>query len=111
MSGRVFLLGVALCLLTLAFLLTDRLVYPPGITEANVRRIRPGMRVADVEALLGGKARIGPAFHLWVGEEGEAVVKIGADGRVEWAGFLHSALRPSPTASTLFARLRTWLGW
>jgi hypothetical protein len=111
MSRQVYLLGVGVALVAGAFLLTDAMLRRPGVTEANVRRIRPGMRVADVEAILGGKARVGPAFHLWVSEDGEAVAKVGADGRVEWAAFLHGPLRPSPPEPGSLARLRAWLGW
>src|SRR5262245_61466194 len=56
MAWRVYLTGLALLLLAGAFLLTDRLLYPPGITEANVKRIRPGMTLAQVERLLRGRA-------------------------------------------------------
>jgi hypothetical protein len=39
----------------LAFGVTVRLLeLLPGVTEANVKRIRPGMTAAEVEALLGG---------------------------------------------------------
>ena len=36
--------------------MTDWLLWAPGLTEDNVRRIRPGMTLAEVEALLGGPA-------------------------------------------------------
>jgi hypothetical protein len=38
----------------LALLLADRLLWQPELTEENVRRIRSGMTLAEVEALLGG---------------------------------------------------------
>ena len=56
MSRRVYLLGVGLALVALAFVLTDRLLWQPGLTEVNVKRLRPGMTLAEVEALLGGPA-------------------------------------------------------
>jgi hypothetical protein len=55
MSGRVYLLGVGLALVGLAFAVTDwALSLRPGVTEANVRRLREGMTLAEVEAILGG---------------------------------------------------------
>jgi hypothetical protein len=37
--------------------LTDWLLWAPGLTGDNVRRIKPGMTLAEVEALLGGPAQ------------------------------------------------------
>src|SRR5262245_35961586 len=48
-----WLAGVAL---VIGALLTDRLLWEPGLTEDNVRRLRPGVTLAEVEALLGGPA-------------------------------------------------------
>jgi hypothetical protein len=45
-----------LALVVGALFLTDRLLWQPGLTEDNVRRLRPGMTLAEVEALLGGPA-------------------------------------------------------
>jgi hypothetical protein len=39
-----------------ALLLTDRLLWQPGLTEGNVRRLQPGVTLMEVEALLGGPA-------------------------------------------------------
>ena len=39
-----------------ALLLTDRLLWAPGLTEENVRRIKLGMTLEQVEGLLGGRA-------------------------------------------------------
>ena len=47
-----------LTLLALALLLTDRLLWRPGLTEENARRIKPGMPLAEAEALLGGPATV-----------------------------------------------------
>jgi hypothetical protein len=58
MPRTVFLLGVALFLVALAFLATDASLWRPGVTEANMRRIRPGMTVTQAEAILGGPARL-----------------------------------------------------
>ena len=56
MRRRALLWLVGLALVVGALLLTDRLLWQPGLTEDNVRRIRPGMTLAEVEALLGGPA-------------------------------------------------------
>src|SRR5260370_36465154 len=57
MSRRVYLLGVGLALVALALAFTDwALSLQPGVTEANAKRIRAGMTLAEVEALLGGPA-------------------------------------------------------
>jgi hypothetical protein len=56
MPRLVYLSGVGLLLVGLAFVVTDRLLAPPptpGITEANVRRLRPGMTPDEIEAVLG----------------------------------------------------------
>ncbi len=60
MSWRVYCTGLALLLVAGAFLLTDVLLWQPGVTATNVQRIRRGMTVAEVEALLGAPARRGP---------------------------------------------------
>src|SRR5262249_14833605 len=56
MSSRELLWLAGVALVALALLLTDRLLWQPGLTEANVRRLRPGMTRAEVEALRGGPA-------------------------------------------------------
>ena len=65
MSRRIYLLGVGLALVALALAFTDwALSFQPGVTEANARRIRPGMTQEAVESLLGGKPYHG---GRWVG--------------------------------------------
>ena len=105
MSRGVYLLGVGIVLLAGAFLLTDRLLWRPGVTEANVRRIRPGMSVQEVEGLLGGPANTtrragcsrGPA-HSWhvflAGSEGYATVHFDMQGRAVDARFDWNQQRP-----------------
>jgi hypothetical protein len=118
MSRRVWPLGVGLVLVVLAFLLTDALLWAPGLTEANVRRIKPGMTLAEVEALLGsppwhsedfaeyGVNRLGYRWsRLWKAEGAWAEVSFGADGRVR-AAVGRELPRPGP-----LDRLRAWLGW
>src|SRR5262245_15942753 len=56
MNRIVYVGGVALFLVLVAFLLTDPLVWQTGVTEANVRRIRPVMTVQEVETTFGRKA-------------------------------------------------------
>ena len=50
MSRRALLWLAGLALVVAALLLTDRLLWRPGLTEGNVRRLRPGMTLAEVEA-------------------------------------------------------------
>jgi hypothetical protein len=57
MRKRVCLWLAGLALIVGALVLTDRLLWQPGLTEDNVRRLRPGMTLAEVEALLDGPPR------------------------------------------------------
>jgi hypothetical protein len=80
-----------------------------------VRRIRPGMTLAEVEALLGGPAADTfempddyPAYRWqreWRAEGAVVDVQFFADGTVMAAGGGRRS-RPGP-----LARLRAWLGW
>jgi hypothetical protein len=124
MPRHVYLLGVGLALVALALTFTDwALSLPPGVTEANVRRIRPGMTPAEVEALLGGPpVEVGikswndvgrtlaewPSGGAWVWNyaTGAAWVWMDGAGRVQFAQWVPNASQPGP-----FARLRAWLGW
>jgi hypothetical protein len=55
MSRQIFLWGLGIVLVALAFVLTDQVVSgSPGVTEANCRRIRVGMALREVESILGG---------------------------------------------------------
>ena len=57
MPRGVFLLGLGLLLVAGAFVVTDALTTPaPGVTEENCDRIRKGMTLANVRAILGGPA-------------------------------------------------------
>ena len=56
MSRRALLCLAGLVLVALALLLTDHLLWQPGLTADNVRRLRPGMTLAEVKELLGGPA-------------------------------------------------------
>jgi hypothetical protein len=107
-------LGVGLALVAGAFLLTDVLLWRPGVTERNVRRIRPGLTLKEVEGLLGrhngGTVIMGGLAPIltWEGERGNACVQFSVAGRAEGATFLPFQ---TPQAESPLARLRTWLGW
>ena len=57
MRKRVFLWLAGFALVVGALLLTDRLLWQPGLTEDNVRRIRPGMTLAEVEPCWAARRR------------------------------------------------------
>jgi len=119
MSRRALLWLAGVTLVALALLLTDRLLWQPGLTEENVRRIRPGMTLAEVETLLGGPAtweldmrdEQGAAalgyrwLRHWEAEGAVVDVEFFADGRVMAAG----GGRRTPPGP--LARLCTWLGF
>jgi hypothetical protein len=108
MSRRVYLLGVGLALVALAFVVTDALLWEPGPTEANFNRIRVGMTLAEVERLLGppSDSMNCPPLVVWRSAAGCASASF-FGGRVTQAGWEPSAApRPSP-----LAHLRAWLGW
>ena len=124
MSRRVFLLGVGLALVALAFVLTDVLLWEPGVTAANVRRIRAGMTLAEVNAVLGPPVQdemrllaittnsgamdtAAPEDFTcaWEGPGGSVAVRFDAGERVREYWFL-----PIRHDSPL-SRLRAWLGW
>jgi len=115
MSRRVYLLDMGLALVALALAVTDwALSLRPGVTEANVKRIRPGMTLAEVEGILGSKWLLSYApgasgsrasVYLWRKSDRGAFVVFGDDGAVASAGFQRADV-PDP-----LARLRAWLGW
>jgi hypothetical protein len=118
MPRRVYLLGVGLALVALAFAFTDwALSLQPGVTEANVKRVRAGMMLAEVEALFGRKAddRIGLGRRNlagpwetadWEGEDGQVLVLLDRGGRVIEIDWHRQRMVGNP-----LARLRAWLGW
>jgi hypothetical protein len=116
MSRRVYLLGVGLALVALALAFTDwALSLQPGVTEANSRRIRAGMSLAEVESLLGRPAGWaqrtdrcgGDWLRKWGCPRGEVIVLSSPDDRV-----MRAAFHPNPAGlPSPLARLRAWLGW
>ena len=118
MSRRMFLLGLGLALMALALAVTDwALSLQPGVTEANVKRIKPGMTLREVEAILGGPGKgwaggpRGHSYYQWSGPHGTARVNFrpgyGSLPAVTSAWFTRDD-RPQPGP---LARLRAWLGW
>ena len=120
MRRSTFLWLAGLALVALALLLTDRLLWEPGLSEENVKRIRPGMSLAEVKALLGGpatetidlKAEGSPLVQMgirwqrhWQAEGAVVDAQFFADGTVMAAGGGRRA-RPGP-----LARLRSLLRW
>jgi hypothetical protein len=118
---------VGLALVALALVATDALLWQPGVTEANVKRIREGMTVAEVNALLGDEPEIelGAGFGKscrWWSEQGAAWVHFDENGRAEalvtfqrdaepsLQGRYGRRPRPAPDPG-LLPRLRAWVGW
>jgi hypothetical protein len=114
MSRRVYLLGVGLALVALALAFTDwALSLRPGITAANIKRIRPGMTVTEVEALLGQRGGRyfpedpPPAVWVWVGPTRSVWVSTDDADRVVEV----TVWQPRKGEVSTLARLRAWLGW
>ncbi len=115
------MLGGGIMLVTLAFLVTNALMGPPpGVTEANVRRIHEGMTLKEVETILGGPGQWDPLMTgclqfsshkcSWTGAEGVAWVSFiswtDSPGKVVQSGYFQPVARQTP-----FTCLRSWLGW
>ena len=124
MPRLVYVAGVGIALVAGAFVLTDALLWRPGVTQANVRRILPGMSREQVRAILGGQGEV-TAFAnagrnwcmTWTGREGTAFVHFDVscayeDWRVtgeDWRMWdVRFQARPN---AGLLAHLRAWLGW
>jgi hypothetical protein len=88
MPRWVFLLGVGLLLVAVACALTLELLTPPRLTAASARRVKPGMTLAEVEAVVGVHHHFRPLSrglhqHIWVSRHGCAWVDFfDATGRV-----------------------------
>ncbi len=123
MPRWVFLLGVGglLVAVAIAFIVAYGLIErAPGVTEANVRRIRERMTEAEVEAILGGKGLRGLVIvggiwwedRIWSSQHGSACITFNRSSairdkwRVRTAAWTPAVLPPPP-----HDRLRAWLGW
>jgi hypothetical protein len=137
MPRFIYLLGLGMALIGLALAVTDWVMGPhPGATEANARRIRPGMTLAEVEAILGGPGRhsLGDGeggcrwdHYSWVGSDTLIIIHTArpwlADagtGTVTRNGVTVHRASPSllaaygqtrQTSPSFLARLRSRLGW
>jgi hypothetical protein len=118
--------GVAGCVVLLALGATERLLEPPpGVTEANLRRIRKGMTLANVEAIFGraadeqttGISSTEPTCFVvrtWRGQAWDATVSFGQDsGRV--CGVFRTNAGAGPSVDTEGTNpldsLRSLFGW
>jgi hypothetical protein len=110
MSGRVYLLG----LVALALAVMDAALGPrPRVTEENVRRIRPGMTMREVNALLGPIPSNAP--HLCMNPMGYTVILDDGAGTAlltfNLADTVSSVDFQPIRKATILVRLRAWLGW
>jgi hypothetical protein len=125
MSRRVYWLGVGLALVALGLAFTDWALGPqPGVTHANVKRIKTGMTLSEVKAVLGPhpyednplaleeltrqRHELGIGGLVWRGTEGSALVWLDRKGRVISVVWDFTGAE-SPTSP--LSRLRAWLGW
>lgn len=118
MPRLVYLAGVGTALVALALAVTDAALGPrPGITEANVRRLKPGMTKEQVAAIHGVPAESLEDWVLWGqglrwsahGPEGKAHLIFMAFGR-DFGRLYSASFEPTSRVSPL-DRLRGWLGW
>jgi hypothetical protein len=124
---RLAWVGVALCAVALAWGVTERVFTPePTVTEANVGRLREGMTLRDVEAILGTIHQMGISGHgarerVWVRRTGCAWVTFDdRTGGMIGAQFLDASapamarvleVYGRPSEPSLLDRLRSLLGW
>jgi hypothetical protein len=121
MSRWVFLLGIGIAVLALAFVVTDCVIGPtPGVTEANVRRIKPGMTWSEVNATFGASGELSllnlllrhddsAIIYRWEGPNGVAIARFGNGiERPKIVEFISFRRTPGPN---ILSRLRSWLCW
>jgi hypothetical protein len=113
MSRRVFLLGLGIVLVAVAFVLTDALLWQAGVTEANVNRIRPGMSLEQAESILGKATDVRDwtkrqSVAIWKDDASYYVITLFMDRRVK---LIRSSWYDVQKSPALLARLRSWVGW
>jgi hypothetical protein len=121
MPAWVFRVGVAVAVVALALAATDAFLgMAPAPTEANSKRVKPGMKMHEVEAILGGPGRLGTLIgggagvqtcYYWVGSGGVVHVWFWCPLSDEGPGIVvHVQFERTASPSPL-ERLRAWLGW
>src|SRR5262245_29038433 len=134
MSKRTFLFGLSIVALAPAFVTVDHFCWSPGLTKANMRRIRVGMTLEEVKAILGNwPALMGQEGHpaFWadrVSQDDLAYASGLGNGRVvvNWADNkvykVQVCFRGGRVVQPVIwigpkddpgplAHLRAWLGW
>ncbi len=118
-TRQVAWVGIALTVVALALGVTERLLEPlPGVARANVKRLRPGMTLAEVEGLFGQPG--GPVacvlqpepgvnvWLVWSAEAGDCLLGFDQQGRVL---AIRSLLSSEPETTPPLSRLRSLFGW
>jgi hypothetical protein len=105
------LVALVVGLLAAGFALVEWLRWRPGVTEANVGHIQPGMTLEEVETIFGGppRARLDGGIMTWRGEAGVAFVAFDERGRV-----IGAALHPCQSSPKRPRRQRPahgYRGW
>jgi hypothetical protein len=114
MSRWVYMLGVGLALVALAFVLMDALLWRPGLTEANVRRIREGMKLNEVDAIIHGpgvRVEDHPASRTrtWHGKVRTVYVIYAED--LQTVVRIVCSRHGLTDEPDVLESLRAWLGW
>ena len=120
MKKRRLLLGVGvLAVLGMAGMVVWESQPRPGITRANYERIREGMTLVEVEAILGrpgdgfGGDGDTPRVRFWQGDHVKVTVWFDTDGCVEagWCGTGEEEWEPLTEDEGFLDRLRRLLPW
>ncbi len=120
MPRLVYLIGLGIVASAVACCLTNRVVRPmPGPTEANVRRIKPGMSMKEAEAILGGPGQCGidssetgywSATYEWAGPQGTVFVRVGGKLSDDGPGAITDAWFDCSSVPSPIQHLRSLLG-